>query len=197
MHNRRYSISFLAIVFLCSVLIASEELSIFVCSPNSTELGENLQINITVVNNMDYQKNVTLRVNWVVPEELVEPKENLVIIKIPEGMRAFAPPYLEWNLTLLPLESKTVSYIVRPSMVGDHVLQRIDASSDGKLYSELPKYISVTCNSIQCFLSNPFAAPLFFGLMVFLSMILIGSLWYVMSIRKNGVRQSPKAKIKN
>lgn len=139
-----YTIMTIVLILLSGMAMA-ENLIIIKNAPSTAGYGEPVRVTISLTNNLDQRVDVNIR-ETVTAADAVEPE--LVYPPVHPGIRAAIPPYFEWNLSLEPRETKSVSYTIRPTRAGDHLIgpSRV-TMTDRKVYRSNPVSIRITCNA--------------------------------------------------
>ncbi|MBL7170219.1 MAG: hypothetical protein ISS48_04325 [Candidatus Aenigmarchaeota archaeon] len=145
LNKKQISILAFLILFLIPCVF-SQELKITKTAPDKIELGDILEVKITIKSSTE--KGLQIYVKEVVGDvEPIEPEEFQTIPPSPGCKFCVAPPFLYWELELPARETKEIIYKVRPRTIGDYFTSKTSVTtSDGDtFYSESTK-TRVLCN---------------------------------------------------
>ncbi len=141
---KRHITIILIVALLCSVLFA-DDISISRLVPSTVKYGDNLNVVITVTNNMGQDTNVTIRES-VFNAKAISPQ--LTVPPFNASQIAAIPPYLEWTVSVGAGSSSSVNYTILPNKVGQYTFpSTVAILPDGRQFQSKPATTQVLCNA--------------------------------------------------
>ena len=109
-------------------------------------VNESVSVNIKIKNFCDDERIVNVTEFFI--GEVIFPKENVVYVKVSEGLILAVPPFLFWeNIRLESKEEKNITYIFKPLQVGLYFLQPTKViDNNGNTYYSNSVSFFVDCN---------------------------------------------------
>ncbi len=138
--NKIIILIFLAIL---SQSVFALNITVLKTVPEKINLGEILQVNITVFNLEDSYVNVTVKEYISISAEPVDPA-NFTYETSSELEFAVSPPYYSWNATLAPNSKHEIIYKIKPLSFGNLFLSPTEVTtSSGEVFRSEPVGVSV------------------------------------------------------
>ncbi|MEM7827051.1 MAG: hypothetical protein QXQ40_02395 [Candidatus Aenigmatarchaeota archaeon] len=131
------------LIFCFVYVVNASEISVNRECAKAASIGSIIQINITVKNNANIEKNIRVE-ETVGVFDVIEP--NPIIPAPEEGMIGLRNPYFQWNFTLLPNTEKTVYYKFKVVAPGDIILSPTEIYVNGDVIYTDVCVINILCN---------------------------------------------------
>ena len=124
------------ILILCGIIIllttAAAEISVIKEAPEYANLGDEIQVNISVTNNLGKAAEITVE-EIIGPAIPIEPSPT--IYGSLDNITAWRPPAFRWNLIVPSGSSEVLTYKIKPTLSGKYIFSpTIVTLSNGMLY---------------------------------------------------------------
>lgn len=133
------------IIILMMVPIVFSQINITKTAPHESPLNKTIVIDIHIINNEDYTENLSV---YEYPGDIIPINPNKLIIENTSGCAfCVVPPYFLWNISINPKSNKTITYKIKPKVIGDLIISPTVAyDQNGNTFHSNPVTIKVLCN---------------------------------------------------